>query len=503
MNGPEVIDDIARHFARLTPDGEAAIDGRRRLDYATLDLCVNGLAQWLIRNGVEQGDRVAVAAPPGLTYYVALLATARLGAIYVGINPRYTRDEVAHVVGLTEPVLCLIDTTSDGGLSPKIRAAVPALACHDLSLDALPEEGTPAIASRAKPDDVAVIVFTSGSTGRPKGAALHHGGLIAAARAQSALSDVWPDGAPPRYLCNLPTNHVGAIMNLTLAPLVAGGALIFQAKFDPVDTLELLAKECVTTWLQVPAMFNMCVQHDAFAGVALPDLRTIGIGGGPVSAKTLAALRRLGADIFVEYGQTETMSSLAWSGKADSDEVLLHTVGRFDPHIEARIADPTGAPVRQGEIGEVQARGNCTLRGYWNNPQATKEAFTPDGWLHTGDLAMQREDGRLVLVGRAREMIKSGGYNVYPREVEQVLEHHCEVAEVVVFGVPDEIFTERVEAAIEPRDSAHPPAVAELETLCREALAGYKLPRRFHLHHGLPRLPNGKVDRVGVKQAFK
>lgn len=504
MSDPTVIDQFVTRFAALTPAAEAAVDRADRTDFATLEARVDSLARWLLAQGIGKGDRVAVAAPPGLTYYIALLATVRLGAIYVGINPRYTPSEIAHVTGLTEPSLCLIDTRLDAALGPRIAAAAPGLACHEVPApSALPGLSGAPVASRAGPDDVAVIVFTSGSTGQPKGAALHHGGLIAAARAQSATSDVWPDGAQPRYLSNLPINHVGGIMNLTLASLVAGGALVFQQKFDPAETLALLAAERVTSWLQVPAMFTLCVQHEAFARLRLPDLRTIGIGGGPVSKKTLAGLRGLGADIFVEYGQTETMSSLSWSAKTDPDEVLLNTVGRFDPGIEARIADPEGRPVAPGAVGEVQARGNCTLRSYWRNPQATRDAFAPDGWLHTGDLAMERDDGRLVLVGRAREMIKSGGYNVYPREVEQVLERHPDVVEVVVFGAADEVFTERVEAAIELRDADRPPPLAELEALCRETLAGYKLPRRFHLRASLPRLPNGKIDRAGVRAAFR
>lgn len=504
MSNPMVIDQFVTRFAQLTPRAEAAVDGIDRVDYETLDNRVNGLARWLMGQGVQQGDRVAVAAPPGLIYYIALLATVRLGAVYVGVNPRYTVSEIAHIIGLTEPTMCLIDTRLDPALGHRILGAAPRISCHEVSApDALPSlDGVP-VPSRAMPGDVAVIVFTSGSTGQPKGAALHHSGLIAAACAQSATSDVWADGTPPRYLSNLPTNHVGGIMNLTLASLVAGGALIFQKKFDPAETLGLLASERITSWLQVPAMFALCTQHSSFPGIVLPALRTIGIGGGPVSKKTLAALRCLGADIFVEYGQTETMSSLAWSAKTDADEVLLHTVGRFDPNIEARIADANGKPVMPGDVGEVQARGNCTMRCYWKNPQATEEAFTPDGWLHTGDLAMEREDGRLVLVGRAREMIKSGGYNVYPREVEQVLERHPEVSEVVVFGAADDVFTERVEAAIELRDADHPPSVAELEALCRETLAGYKLPRRFHLCASLSRLPNGKIDRAGVKKVFR
>ncbi|WP_119168488.1 class I adenylate-forming enzyme family protein [Algihabitans albus] len=502
MTELRTMDDYLAHHAARTPDAEAAVEGAARCSYAALDEKATALARWLRSEGVTKGERVAVAAAPGLIYYTALMATSRLGAIYVGVNPRYTEAEIAHVLRLTDPVLALVDTRSDAGLAARVEAVAPALPCHGIaSLSALPGADGGALPSEGSADDVAVIVFTSGSTGKPKGAALHHGGLIDAAIGQHRLSDLWPDGAQARYLSNLPVNHVGGIMNLTLAGLVSGGALMFQPKFDPAAVLEILAREKITTWLQVPAMFTLCVRQAEFAGLALPHLRSIGIGGGPVSAKTLAALRGLHADIFVEYGQTETMSTLTWSDKTDPDEVLLNTVGRFDPRFETRIADGSGQPVAPGAVGEVQARGSCTLRCYWNDAKATGEVFTQDGWLHTGDLAMQRPDGRVVLMGRAREMIKSGGYNVYPREVEKVLERHPAVAEVVVFGAPDEVYGERVEAAIELRQTNARPDPAELETHCRAVLAGYKLPRRFHLRDGLPRLPNGKIDRNAVRRA--
>ena len=498
------MDACVTHFAAQTPKAPAAIDGDVRWTFQELEGRTDALAQYLVTKGCARGDRIAVVAAPGLIYYTALMAISRIGAIYVGVNPRYTVAEAGHVLTLTAPALVIVDGRAGETVDQKIAEAAPNLP-RSLFDDpqALPDQQSFEKSGVASASDVAVIVFTSGSTGRPKGAALHHGGLIAAARAQSNLSDVWPDGAKPRYLSNLPVNHVGGIMNLTLAALVRGGALVFQSKFDPGETLALLKREGITSWLQVPAIFTLCVQHPSFEELELPALRTIGIGGGPVSARALEALRRLGADIFVEYGQTETMSSLTWSEKTDPDEVLLNTVGHFDPDIEARIADEQGQPVARGEVGEVQARGNCVLRGYWGDEQATANAFTSDGWLHTGDLARFRPDGRVVLVGRAREMIKTGGYNVYPREVEQVLETHPAVAEVVVFGVADEIYVERVEAAIELASGLAIPHASELEAMCRAVLAGYKLPKRFHLEEVLPRLPNGKIDRTGTKARFQ
>lgn len=499
----KTLDSFVATYSAETPNALAAVDGAVRWGFATLDARVNATALWLLDQGIAPGDRVAVAAAPGLIYYTALMAISRVGGIYVGINPRYTVAEAKHVLTLTDPRLVMLDSRTGADVAAVISEAAGTIPVMPFTApEDLPDSPRTPVVSKAKDMDVAVIVFTSGSTGQPKGAALHHGGLIAAAQAQSALSDVWPDGTQPRYLSNLPINHVGGIMNLTMASLVAGGALVFQAKFDAGATLDVLADEAITSWLQVPAMFTFCVQHPKFDELSLPHLRTIGIGGGPVSVKTLAALRGLKADIFVEYGQTETMSSLTWSAKTAPDEVLLNTVGRFDPGIEARIANSDGTPVKPGEVGEVQARGNCVLRSYWGNPEATSDVFTDDGWLHTGDLARERTDGRLVLVGRARELIKTGGYNVYPREVEQVLNAHPAIAEVVVFAVPDEVFVERVEAAIELAPGGSAPGQDSLSEKCRETLAGYKIPRAFHVTDGLPRLPNGKIDRTAVRKQF-
>jgi acyl-CoA synthetase (AMP-forming)/AMP-acid ligase II len=208
-------------------------------------------------------------------------------------------------------------------------------------------------------------------------------------------------------------------------------------------------------------------------------------------------LRQIGVPVFVEYGQTETTSSAAYSDSQASDEVLTHCIGRFDPHFEFRIADSHNAACAVDQVGEIQGHGKLLFAGYYADPAATRDALTSDGWLRTGDLALQRSDGNVVLQGRLKEMIKTGGYNVYPREVELVIESHPGINQVVVLALPDEHYGEAVHAVISCRD----PLLSRdaLLTLCRSQLANYKVPKSFRLVEAFPLLANGKIDRVSTR----
>lgn len=504
MTPPELttLDAYVTHHAAAAPRTEAAVFDGRRLDYAELERRVRHLAGALRAEGLLPGDRVAVLSTPRPEYLVLLNAILRAGGIYVGLNPRHTESEMAHVLGLTAPRrVFVLDGALGLGVIGTVARAID-LAAHPVAvtpfrdLDDLDRpEAEPIAASGRAAEDPAVIVFTSGTTGRPKGATLHHSGLV-----HSALSQ-WDhlavDGQ--RLLSNLPINHVGGILNLTYGALVGGGTLVFQEKFDPAATLEIIEREKVSAWLQVPAMFQMIASHPDFATRDLSSLRAICVGGGALPAPILAALRRTGARIYVEYGQTEVMSTLAFADHGADDADLTTTVGRFDPRFDVRIADAAGSPCLPGEVGEIQARGDCVMRGYWNDPEATTAAFTPDGWLKTGDLALRRADGLVELKGRIGEMIKSGGYNLYPREIEVVLEAHPAVAGVVVVGLADPVYGEAAHAVVGLRPDATVDA-AELKDWCARKLANYKVPRSFRRLDELPRLSNGKIDRLRLRQ---
>lgn len=503
------IDHTFTANAARVPHARCASFGDRHWSWSEMEALVADAAAALAAAGVGAGDRVAVLSTPRPEYLLMLMAVSRVGAVYVGLNPRYRPAEIAEALARVRPRLVVTLRTFEGqdflALLAAVRGAVPlppVLAFGDMEsllagLRALagPLPGTP-----PAPDDMtrkalertAAIVFTSGTTGRPKAAMLTHHGLLHAAAVQHLR--LGPD--VPRYLCHLPINHVGCLMNLTLAPLAAGGSIVFLERFSAVRTLDLIASERITTWLQVPAMYHECTRDAAFLPAALGTLQSICIGGGAPSPQTIARLREIGARLVVEYGQTETSSSAAYTDPDADDEVLTRCIGRFDPHFEFRIADPLGRPCAVDEVGEIQGRGRLVFAGYYGDPAATREAFTADGWLRTGDLAAPRADGNIELRGRLKEMIKSGGYNVYPREIELVLEGHAGVGQVVVVGLPDERYGEAVHAVLTRRG---PLDRSTLDALCRHALANYKVPKSFRTIDAFPLLANGKIDRVRTR----
>jgi len=505
------IDEALSIHARRTPDAVAASFEGRHWSWAEFNALVEKAAQALMAAGVAPGDRVALLSTPRPEYLLVLMAVSRVGAVYVGLNPRYTANEVAEIVERVRPrllitlrafegqdFLALIDAMAGNTALPEVVSFDSMEGCADglQVIGCLPPPAPDTLdpQTRSALSDTAAIVFTSGTTGRPKAAMLTHRGLLHAAVVQHLRLNP----AVPRILCNLPINHVGCLMNLTLAGLVGGGSVVFLQRFSAAHTLKLIHDEHVNCWLQVPAMYHECVRDATFDPKALGHLHSICIGGGAASAQTIAKLREIGVPLFVEYGQTETSSSAAYSDADADDDVLSQCIGRFDPHFEFRIADKDGQPCAMGEMGEIQGRGKLIFAGYYGDPQATRDAFTSDGWLHTGDLALQRPDGNVMIQGRLKEMIKSGGYNVYPREVELVLESHPGIGQVVVVGLPDERYGEAVHAVITWRGEAV--GREELIALCRNRLANYKVPKSLRVVDAFPLLPNGKINRVETRE---
>ena len=520
MNRPDLpafgeldrIDQVLSWHAGRTPDARCLSFDGAHSTYRQVDALVDRVSRGLARRGLQPGDRVAVLSPPRPEYLILMMGISRAGGIYVGLNPRYTPAEVAQVLTRVGPRLVASIGQFDGRASetlfsqagelvrvPELLYFSSAAQCADAFDSAAGPQLAPACPvpddrTAAALDRTASIVFTSGTTGQPKAAMLTHRGLLRAAWVQHERLN--PPN--PRYLSNLPINHVGEVMNLTLSCLIGAGSLVFQPRFSAAQALELLRDEQVTCWVQVPAMFHDCVNHPDYAPASLSHLRSVCAGGGALSARTLARLRETGARLFVEYGQTETSSSATYSDEGADDSVLLESIGRFDERFEFRIADDRLQACETGSVGEIQGRGELLFAGYFGDPQATAEAFTADGWLKTGDLALRRADGNIVLMGRSKEMIKSGGYNVYPRELEIILESHPAVSQVVVVGLPDERLGESVHAVLVLREAAC--RAESLDLHCRQTLAGYKLPKSYRCIDAFPLLPNGKLDRVRTRQ---
>ncbi len=510
------INDYVFHYAEERPGQYALVQESRRWTYREFAEQVDRFARALLAAGVRKGDRVAFMATPRPECFLAFLANASIGGITVGLNPKFPIGELRYFVGDAEPKLLMGFARDAEGDHTEVlrtldrehdfieRTVILGEEAHGAtsSWSAWLDEGEGVSAemlSEARDAvetmDAALIVYTSGTTGRPKGAILPHRGLVYCSRVQA---DHW-DVEPLRIICNLPVNHIGFMGDICSYALVAGGTIFYMEKFDPPRILELIQRERITGWGQVPTMFQFTLALPNFDQYDLSSLQGIIWGGANAPREMIAALMKKGARVATSFGLTETTGSVVYTD-ADADlETLAETVGRPDPRFEVRVADPDGVPVKPGEEGEIQVRGDHIMLGYWRRPEATREAIDSKGWLHTADVALLREDGNYVIRGRLSEMYKSGGENVYPREVEFVLEEHPMVALAAVFGVPDPVYSE-VGRAYVIRWPGTDPTEEELRAFCKQRLANFKVPKAIIIRDVLPMLPIGKVDKVTLRK---
>ena len=508
------IGDYVDHWARTAPDREAMVLDPIRWTYGDLALQVERLSKALLANGLGRGDRVAVIGTPRPECFTVLLAASRIGVISIGLNPKFPLRELRYFVDDAEPRLLLgfaEDAEGDhreilDGLARESASLERVVTLGDgdgaLSWEDFLAEGTDLgkaalaeVSRGVQPRDPALLVYTSGSTGRPKGAVLPNGGLAFCSRVQA---DRW-DADPVRLLVNLPVNHIGFMGDMCCYALVAGGTAFFMERFDPVGILELIEKERITGWGQVPTMFQITVAQPQYQSADLSSLQSIIWGGAHAPKALLDTLAQTGARLATSYGMTETTGSVTYTAAdADPDE-LANTVGTPDRRYEVRIVHPDGTPVKAGEEGEIQVRGDHIMIGYWRRPEATAEAIDAERWLHTGDVALLRPDGKYTIRGRMSGMYKSGGENVYPPEVESVLQEHPGVALAAVFGVPDPVYSE-VGRAYVIREPGSDPSEAELQAFCRERLVNFKVPKTIIIRDMLPILPIGKIDKLALQK---
>ncbi|MGB6246982.1 class I adenylate-forming enzyme family protein, partial [Gordonia sp. (in: high G+C Gram-positive bacteria)] len=342
-------------------------------------------------------------------------------------------------------------------------------------------------------DSPALIVYTSGSTGRPKGAVLGHGGLARSFEIQAHRAPV----APLRVVANLPINHIGGVGDLCCTPLIQGGTIVFQDVFDARAMLDSVAEYGVNAFMQVPTTLKILFERPDIDSFDLSGLRYVSWGGGPLPADIIRRLRSRDLHVGTTYGMTEITGSVTYSDLDADVEQLANTVGRPIPDIEFRLVDEHGDEVAPGQTGEVLVKHPGLLLEYFDNPAATADSFTADGFFATGDVGLIRADGNMQLVARTKEIFKSGGYNTYPREIELVLEEHPAVRLAAVVPVKHPVFDEVGIAYLE----ADPAQVGddELAQWCRDRLANYKVPKGFVMMDALPLLPVGKVDRMALR----
>lgn len=506
--------DYVRHFAAITPDEIAIASGARRIAYAELAVEVNAWSRALLASGIGKGDRVAMLCSPGAEFWVAFLATSQIGAIWVGLNPKYTQREIDYVVADARPRLLLSLSSHQGksfaDCTKALTRVFPELGIVSIGGD-LPDARTLEAwlkrGERVENDvldrqldsvgtlDPALIVYTSGSTGKPKGAVLSHYGLTFGALMQTMHFRV----AAPSLVVSFPINHVASVADTCATTLVKGGKIVFMDHFDAGGVLRATARERCTMIGGVPTMLQMMLSAEEYGTVDLEAVELILWGGAAMPVETIERLRQTGKRLITAYGMTETACHVTYTAAGANIDVLANTVGRPDPRCECRIATDSGSPSTPQHPGELQVKGDFLMLGYWERPKATRDAFTADGWLRTGDLAYEREDGNLCLVGRMSDMFKSGGYNVYPREIETVLEAHPNVSLAAVVSVPDDLYQEVGHAFVLPEGNATLDTSA-LDAWCRDRLANYKVPKRIRVEPELPLLPVGKVDKQALKR---
>lgn len=511
------ISDYVAHYAERTPDAEAMVLDGERISYRVFNNRIDALASALIAAGVKRGDRVATLSTPSPDFFLAFLATASIGAIWVGMNPRYQLEELAYVAGDSEPVILLARSRMDGrdyagdllalkARTPSIRQLViferdsdhipnGAVAFGDFLEAGVSLSGDTMIAQRDASGgrDACMIVYTSGSTGKPKGALLHHEGIVGFSVQQHGI---WPV-SPMRALNYFPINHIGCVVDVSTPTLTAGGTIVFLEHFSPRRSLELMQDEKVSFWGSVPSTFQLQFADPDFDTFDLSSVQMVMWGGAVMPRELIERLFGYDVPLATNYGLTESGSAITIVPPSRDIDLLSGTVGYPFPGTEVRLVDSDGNTVADGESGEILARSIYNMLGYWNRPEATAETLLPGGWLATGDIGRRNPDGSYSIVGRVKEMYKSGGYNVYPREVETVLESHPAVEMAAVVSTADPVWQEVGVAYILPGGDLD---LGHLKAFCRGRLANYKQPKRFVVLEELPLLPIGKVDKVALRK---
>jgi len=423
-------------------------------------------AGWLAARGVRAGDRVLLPARKDAAFVALHLGALRLGALSTPFNPAATPAELAH-----------LRSDSDA----RLLADLPA-----------PPDGTAPPPAPPDPARPALLLYTSGTTGRPKGVVHTHGSLAANL---ADLHAAWGWSERDELLHALPLFHVHGLLVALHGALFAGAACTLLERFEAQAVLDEIARRRATLFMGVPTMIHrLAALPPGSADVS--SVRLWLCGSAPLRAADRQAFRkRYGAELLERYGMTET---LILASQPLRGERRAGSVGRALPGVQLRIVDrASGRTLPPGAEGEVQARGPSLCAGYWRAPEATAALLTSDGWLATGDLGRLDADGTLTLVGRCKDLILSGGFNVYPLEVEGALAGHADVVECAVFGVPDDDLGEAVAAAVVPAAGRSPEPEA-LVAHCRARLAPHKVPRRWLLLPELPRTALGKVNRAAL-----
>ncbi|HTK66676.1 MAG TPA: long-chain-fatty-acid--CoA ligase [Pseudonocardia sp.] len=476
------------------------------VSYGELDERTDRVAAALRAAGVGAGDRVALLDRNGPACLEVMFGAAKCGAVYVPVNWRLAAPEIADILTDADPRVLFLGSEYTGSVDRARHGALTVVEVDSDSgrpryggwLDGV-EPRDPGVL--AEPNDAALLMYTSGTTGRPKGAVLTQSGLLGRMPGHGRL---WSYDESSVNLVAMPLFHIGGT-GIALEGIVAGATTVLMRDFDPGGALDLISTYRVTNTLLVPAMIQFMLDSPACAGVDWSTMRSLVYGAAPISETLLRrAMETMRCEFVQIYGMTEH-SGCAASLPAEAHDPaarpeLLRSCGLPLPWVEVAITDPvTGAQLATGEVGEIRIRSSQVMRGYWNQPEQTAAALTPDGWYRTGDAGYQDAEGYLFIQDRVKDMIISGGENIYPAEIENVLMAHPGVRDIAVIGVPHERWGETPKAVVVAEPGAEPDA-GELIAYCRERLAGYKCPTSVDIVDALPRNPSGKVLKFVLRE---
>ncbi|HXT93123.1 MAG TPA: AMP-binding protein [Trebonia sp.] len=503
-----VLEDSARHYS----DRVAIVEEGRRWTYGELDAAASRLARKLTALGLRAGDRVALTCPNGAAFAAAHFGIIKAGLVTVPLNILLTEREIAYHLDDSgaRAYICHVDTPELPLAGTGSAGFTRAQACDHLVVleaDGSPsgESELPAAESgfptrQTSETDTAVVLYTSGTTGQPKGAELTHSNLV-----QNALLAGRSYEISPQDVCfvALPLSHATGLSMLLHTAIAAGASLVMVPRYRPARALELMRDETVTVFLGVPTMYQTLLdatrsslEHAGCADEAAKSLRLCLVGGAPAAPKLIEEFEgRFNIRLMDGYGLSETSPLVA--ANRPGLPPRAGSVGTAIWGVEVRIQIPGGGLAEAGAPGEVMVRGHNVMKGYLGRPDATRAAIDEDGWFHTGDIGQLDADGYLTILGRHKEMIIRGGFNVYPREIEEILLTHPAVAQAAVVGVPHRTHGEEIQAFVvrAPRATL---TAQELIDWCRTAMAAYKYPRIIEFREHLPTNAVGKVSKADL-----
>ncbi len=508
--------EVVREHAVATPDIAAFTFGDQVITFAGLEAGSNRVAHALTAKGVKPGERVSFLGKNHPFYFEAFLGAAKIGAVMTPVNWRLAAPEVAYILGNCEARIVFIGNGFAEMLA-KVRSETP-LVEEVIGFDASDHAGTDyrswrddyssdPVSHEIGLDDDALQLYTSGTTGRPKGAVLTH---------RSILPDAGTDGPePPKRkwqepvegdvsLLAMPCFHISGTGG-GLTTMLAGSNSIVLPEYDPTKALDLIENFNISKIFLVPAAIQILLNHPRAKEVDFSRLQYITYGASPIPLELMKqAMEVLGCGFVQMYGMTETSGTIVALNPEDhvpEGSPKMRSVGTPLPGVEIKIVDEEGAEVAANEVGEIATRSSKNMSRYWNNPDATAEAIDADGWLRTGDAGYLDDDGYLYIHDRVKDMIISGGENIYPAEVENAVYAHPKVADVAVIGVPDQKWGEAVKACVVLKDGESL-SEAEIITHSRDHIAGYKCPKSVDFIEALPRNPSGKILRRELRAPY-